>query len=126
MDLKDYFKNISGTGILSTADNTGNVDAAVYSRPHLIEDRSLAFIMRDRLSHANLQSNPRAVYLFIEQGKGFNGKRLYLTMTKEEKNPELIASLQRRDQNTTTDGDRFLVYFTIDRERPIVGDFFEE
>lgn len=126
MDLKDYFENTSGTGILSTADNTGNVDAAIYSRPHLMEDGSLAFIMRDRLSHANLQSNPRAVYLFIEQGKGFNGKRLYLTMTKEEKNSDLIASLKRREHNPTTDEDRFLVYFTIDRERPLVGDSFEE
>lgn len=126
MNLKDYFKNTTGTGILSTADNSGNLDAAVYSRPHLMEDGSLAFIMRDRLSHTNLQSNPRAVYLFIEEGKGFNGKRLYLNKTKEEKNSELITSLQRRKQSPTTDEDRFLVYFTIDRERPLVGDSSEE
>ena len=125
MDLKDYFENTAGTGIFSTADKTGNVDAAVYSRPHSMEDGSLAFIMRDRLSHTNLQSNPRAVYLFLEEGKGFKGKRLYLTMTKEEKNSELIASLQRSDRKSTTDEDRFLVYFTVDRERPLVGDSSE-
>ncbi|MBU0987235.1 MAG: pyridoxamine 5'-phosphate oxidase family protein, partial [Proteobacteria bacterium] len=60
MELKDYFENIKGLGILSTADRSGKVNAAVYSRPHFMEDGSLAFIMRDRLTHQNVLSNPHA------------------------------------------------------------------
>jgi len=67
-DLKTYFENTEGIGVLSTADAEGRVDAAVYSRPHSMEDGTLAFIMRDRLTHRNLQSNPHAAYLFIEKG----------------------------------------------------------
>ena len=67
MDLKAYFENTKGTGIISTADAEGNVDCAVYARPHIMEDGSLAFIMRDRLSHKNLQSNPKAANMFIEE-----------------------------------------------------------
>ena len=72
MGLKEYFKSVKGTGILSTADSSGKVDAAIYSRPHFLED-TLAFIMRDRLSHKNLDSNPHAIYLFIEDGPGYKG-----------------------------------------------------
>ena len=126
MKLTDYFETKTGTGILSTADKEGNVNAAVYSRPHFLDGGKLAFIMRDRLSHSNLQSNPHAVYLFVEDGPGYKGKRLYLTMVREEKNAEKIASLQRRKYKTEVEEDRFLVFFEQERERPLVGDNTEK
>ena len=61
MNLKTYFEETKGMGVLSTADGEGRVNAAVYARPHVMDDGSLAFVMRDRLSHNNLQSNPRAL-----------------------------------------------------------------
>ncbi|MBU1195304.1 MAG: pyridoxamine 5'-phosphate oxidase family protein [Proteobacteria bacterium] len=121
MNLKDYFEITSGTGILSTADSNGYVDAAIYSRPHFLEDK-IAFIMRNRLSHQNLESNPHAVYLFIEDGPGSKGKRIYLTKVKEEKNSEQIATLKRREKDSNPDEDKFLVFFKLDHERPLVGD----
>jgi hypothetical protein len=42
MELKDYFENTKGLGVLSTADNHGKVNSAIYSRPHVMEDGSLA------------------------------------------------------------------------------------
>ena len=74
MELKDYFENTKGVGVIATADKDGKVNAAVYARPHFLEDGTLAFIMRDRLTHSNIQSNPHAAYLFIENGPGYNGK----------------------------------------------------
>ncbi|MGM0656753.1 MAG: pyridoxamine 5'-phosphate oxidase family protein [Thermodesulfobacteriota bacterium] len=121
MELKSYFESTDGTGILSTADSNGNVDAAIYSRPHFLEDK-VAFIMRDRLTHKNLESNPHAVYLFIENGPGYKGKRIYLTKVKEEKNSERIASLKRREKDSNPDEDKFLVFFEFNSERPLVGD----
>ena len=124
MDLKAYFENTKGTGIISTADAEGNVDCAVYARPHIMEDGSLAFIMRDRLSHKNLQSNPKAAYMFIEEGPGYKGKRLFLTKIKEEENSEQIESLQRRsypEEHQLNAEARFLVYFRVDKELPLVG-----
>ena len=70
MKLEEYFDIKKGIGVLSTADIEGKVDAAIYARPHFMEDGSLAIIMRDRLSHHNLQSNPHATYLFKEEGSG--------------------------------------------------------
>ena len=122
MTLKEYFETNKGLGILSTADSQGKVDAAVYSRPHFVEDGTLALIMRDRLSHTNLQSNPHAMYLFKEDGPGYKGKRLFITKLKEEKNTELLESLRRRKDAYKDGEDRFLVYFKVDKEVPLVGD----
>lgn len=121
MELKSYFESTNGTGILSTADSNGKVDAAIYSRPLFLENK-IAFIMRDRLTHKNLESNPHAVYLFIEDGPGYKGKRIYLTKVKEEKNSERIASLKRRKKDANPDEDKFLVFFEFNSERPLVGD----
>ena len=122
MTLKEYFETNKGLGILSTADSQGIVDAAVYSRPHFMEDGTLALVMRDRLSHTNLQSNPHAMYLFKEDGPGYKGKRLFITKVKEEKNTELMESLRRRKTAYEDEADRFLVFFKIDKEVPLVGD----
>ncbi|MDA8134181.1 MAG: pyridoxamine 5'-phosphate oxidase family protein [Desulfobacteraceae bacterium] len=121
MELKNYFETTSGTGILSTSDSNGSVNAAIYSRPHFLEDK-IAFIMLDRLSHKNLESNPHAVYLFIEDGAGVKGKRIYLTKVEEEKNSERINSLKRRKSDSNSGEDRFLVFFELNHERPLVGD----
>jgi hypothetical protein len=125
MELSEYFETAEGTGVLATADNAGKVDAAIYGRPHVMEDGSVAFIMRDRLSHANIESNPHAVFLFIEKGPGYSGKRLFLTRLREEKDTELLYELRRRtypkgekDENDP----KFLVFFKVDKQLPLVGE----
>jgi hypothetical protein len=124
MKLKEYFENRKGLGVLSTADNHGKVNSAIYSRPHVMEDGSLAFIMRDRLTHRNTELNSHAVYLFREDSPEYNGKRLYLTKIREVQDSGLIDSLSRRRYPADKDRreSRFLVYYKLERERPLVGD----
>ena len=121
MSLKEYFETATGFGVLSTAAADGKVDAAVYAKPHCMEDGSVAFIMRDRLTHANLQANPCAAYLFREDGTGYAGKRLFLRKISEEKNSESIRELERRSCPDDGEVDRFLVAFRVDTELPLVG-----
>jgi hypothetical protein len=120
MDLKQYFDTTKGLGIISTADAAGKVNAAVYSRPHVMEDGTLAFIMLDRLTHDNLQSNPHANYLFKEDGPGYQGRRFFLTKVREEQDSELLQNLRRRQSVGETDEPRFLVFFKIDETLPLV------
>jgi len=124
MNLSEYFESTKGTGILATADRAGNVDAAVYARPHVIDEETVAFIMNDRLSYRNVADNPKAAYLFLEEGAGYKGKRLYLTKTKEATDPKLIDSIRRRSVPKYGDAEstKYLVYFRIDKTRPLVGD----
>lgn len=125
MDLRGYFEKTKGTGVLATADSSGKVDAALYARPHVLEDGTIAFIMADRLTHHNLQSNPQAAYLFVEAQGAYQGKRLFLKKVSEEKNSERIKTLRRSchcNEEKESDGkDRFLVIFKIERELPLIG-----
>jgi hypothetical protein len=120
-ELKNYFESKKGIGVLSTADRDGAVDAALYSRPHFMEDGTLALIMRDRLSHKNIQSNPHAAYLFVEEGEGYQGKRLFLKMTGEEKDSPRIEKLKRRKKYDEVKESRYLVYFQLEKVLPLVG-----
>jgi len=122
MDLKTYFSQQKGAGILATADASGKVNLAVYARPHVHDDQSIAFIMRDRLSHQNLQSNPHAAYIFLEEGTEHHGKRLYLTRVSEETDPETIGALRRRSTPDKHPGEKkFLVSFQVGMVLPAVG-----
>jgi hypothetical protein len=121
MNLKEYFENTKGIGVLATADSDGKVDAAVYARPHVMEDGTLAVIMRDRLTHHNLLSNPYATYLFKEEGPGYKGKRLFITKVREEEGSELLNSLRRRQYLDEKDEAKFLVFFKLDKELPLIG-----
>ena len=123
MNIKAYFDQTKGFGVLSTADSEGRVNAAVYSRPHVMEDGQLAFIMRDRLTHSNIQSNPYATFLFREDGPGYKGQRLYLTKVSEEQDTDRLYQLRRRTSPTDAekDGPRFLVFFRLDKTLPLVG-----
>ena len=124
MQLTDYFTRTSGIGVLSTADGRGKVDAAIYARPHVMADGTIAFIMRDRLTHYNLTENPYAVYLFIENGPGYRGVRLFLRKVREDTDPELIRQLTRRCLSPEEDaakGPKFLVYFEVTEKLALIG-----
>jgi len=125
MSLSDYFENVQGLGILATADSDGMVDLAIYVRPHVIDETTIAFVMRERLSHQNLKSNPNAAYMFVEQGEGYVGKRLYLTKTREETNTSLIEEFRRRQPEICAaddDSNKYLVFLQINEVWPLVGD----
>lgn len=122
MDLNTYFEQHRGTGIMCTADGNGKPNGAVYARPHFNADGTISFIMRDRLTHANLQENPQAHYLFIEQAEGTRGIRLCLKKTGESEDQELIAALSRRPPKAQPDGEsKYLVSFRIEKALELLG-----
>ena len=124
MELKEYFEETEGTGILATSDDQGRVDVAVYAKPHFMDDGNIAFIMADRLTHHNLRSNPGAAYLFVEEGPGYKGVRLFLTKVREEQDSDLLYSIRRRRYpNKGEKGKtRFLVFFQVDKVLPLIGE----
>jgi hypothetical protein len=118
MKLQEYFSGKAGVGVISTSNQKGEVNSAVYAKPHVTGKNTVAFIMRDKLTRANLQENAKVNYLFIEHDHGFKGVRLYLTMTGEVQDKEVIAALSRRADE---DNDRFLVSFNVDKALALIG-----
>ncbi len=125
MSLYSYFKNTQGIGILATADSDGMVDLAVYAKPEIVDDTTIAFVMKERLSRENLKTNPNAAYMFIEKGDGYMGKRLYLTMTREETNTSLVEEFIKRQPEISPskdDSNKYLVFFQVNNVWPLIGD----
>lgn len=124
MELKHYFDGTRGLGVLSTAASDGAVNSAIYATPHVLDEHTVAFIMNDRLTHRNLDDNPRAHYLFREDRPGYHGIRLRLTKLREERNTKLLQSLRRRparpDRNQQPK-DLYLVYFAVEERLPLVS-----
>jgi hypothetical protein len=124
MKVSEYFENRDGMGVLATADADGKVDAALYGRPHFFDDETVAFIAADKLTHANLQSNPHAVYLFKETDR-YEGRRLYLTKIREEKDSPPIEEIRRKKypevEGKYKTGSKYLIYFHLDKVLPLIG-----
>jgi hypothetical protein len=124
INLEEYFENTSGLGVLSTSGESGEVDAAIYARPHVVDEETIAFIMADKLSHANVSANPNAAYLFKEDGEGYRGVRLHLVKQAETTDDEAIDQIRRKPLPAACkadQGNRFLVHFRVSRVRPLVG-----
>jgi hypothetical protein len=123
MELQEYFDRVKGTGILATADSEGKVDMAVYAKPHFMDDGTVAFIMADRLTHNNLQTNDSAAYMFMEEGSGYKGKRLFLTKLREEQDSDMLYALRSKKYASEKEEGktRFLVFFKIDKVLPVIG-----
>jgi len=123
MDWHEYFEGRTGTGFMATANRDGEVDIAVYSRPRVMEDGTLAFGMTDRLTHSNLQDNPNAVYAFQE--RGFQGVRIYLEKVREETSGPVLEEVRSRADQIVGSGTgeqvEFLVCFRVKRYLNLVG-----
>jgi hypothetical protein len=134
MLMKEYFTKATGTGVLATADAKGSVDIALYARPYVIDAKTVAFVMSDRRSRANLSANPKCAYLFVEEKQGYAGKRLYLTRTKEETDPARVKQLREEYAKefgraycpADETGTAAIVYFRVDSIRALVGDAEEK
>jgi len=124
MNWREYFEGRRGAGFLATASGAGATNIAVYSRPKVLTDGTLAFGMTDRLTYANLQENPHAVYAFQEEG--FQGVRLYLEKDREEDHGPVLAEVRRRADAVVGPGTgeqvHHLVCFRLVKALALVGD----
>ena len=129
MDLAAYFESVKGVGVLATSDSAGKVDLALYSKPHIVDESTLVFVMKQRFSHRNIKTNPHAAYMFLENRAGYNGIRIYLTMLHDEVNQSLVTELRAKQPEMFSrddDSNKFVTVFHIDHIRPLVGDLEDE
>jgi hypothetical protein len=124
MNLDSYFENVLGVGILATSDASGNVDAAIYAKPCVIDEKIIAFSILEYTSYSNVMANPNACFLFMEKGEGFKGYRFYIKQKGEETDPDNIKMLKKTHNlmDMPTDQKRHLVYFKINHIRPLIDD----
>ena len=98
---------------------------ACIARKLCVDDKTVAFVMKQRNSHKNLKSHLKASYLFIEKGTSGKGIRFHMTLRNEDKNRSLIEALRKKQPciyPKDDDSNKFLVFFEVDQIRPLVGD----
>ena len=123
MTLSEYFENARGFGVLATTDAAAQVNQAIYATPLFLDkndDGTCSFFMSSRLTHDNVEHNPSASYLFVEDGGGYAGKRLSLVIIGEEADSEKIKAIRRRikiELPMSNEECKYLVHFHIEGVR---------
>ena len=123
MKLAELFPE-GGRGVIATASADGVINTAIYARPHIIDDETLAWGMTDGRSHANLKENPHASYLYMAPVNGFSGWRLKLELKYMEDSGELLETIRKNtveivgpDAGTAV---RHVGYFRVTEVRPLI------
>ena len=109
MKLANYFDKVKGFGTLSTADSKGNINAWAISKPFVVDEDTVAFVMTGNLTHKNLQSNPHAAYFFLEKSEKYDGVRLLLTKVKKLRDMAVIEEIRKK---------RYPIFTTITARNP--------
>jgi hypothetical protein len=84
VDLMAYFNKQPRLGTLSTADREGRVNSAYFGSPFMVDAKTIVMGLTRNRTLANLQQNPRAVFLIMEPAKSlpeWRGVRVYVRMT---------------------------------------------
>lgn len=82
--LVKYFNKSPRIGTLSTANNEGKVNAAVFGTPRMVDQKTVVMGLGKNRTFANLQENPHAVFVIMEPGAtaaDWKGVRIYVLMT---------------------------------------------
>ncbi len=77
----DYFNRSPRIGIMSTADKSGHVDSGIFGSPRMTDEKTVVMGLSNNRTLANLQQNPKAVYMIIEPGTSltdWKGIRVYM------------------------------------------------
>jgi len=79
--MMDLFNRIGRFGTLSTSDDSGKVNSAIFGSGRLTDENTLVLGLGDNRTLTNLMENSKAVFMFFEPGETlltWKGARLYL------------------------------------------------
>jgi len=80
-ELMALFNKRPRIGALSTANSNGDVNAAVFGSPQMIDENTIVMGIGKNRSYNYLRENPKAVFILMEPGAGpmeWKGVRVYL------------------------------------------------
>ncbi len=93
------FNKESRVGALATANMSGEVNAAVFGSPRMIDENTVIMAIGDNRSFQYLQENPKASFIVVEPGDSptqWKGARLYLEMESFERYGEVLDSFRSK------------------------------
>jgi len=80
-EVMELFNKRPRIGSLSTANNHGEVNVAVFGSPQMIDENTVVMGIGKNRTFRNLQENSKAVFIVVEPGEtvmDWKGARVYL------------------------------------------------
>ena len=100
------FNKKTRIGALATSNKNGDVNAAVFGSPRMIDEDTVIMAIGDNRSLQYLQENPKATFIVIEPADApteWKGARLYLEMASFERYGELLDSFRENIRKVAGD-----------------------
>lgn len=97
--LMAYFNKQPRLGLLSTANNSGKVNAAYFGTAQMIAPDTVVVGLGENRTLDNLKQNPSAVFTIMEPAeavKNWKGVRVYLTMTDLQPAGSTLESIKQQ------------------------------
>ncbi|WP_432822343.1 pyridoxamine 5'-phosphate oxidase family protein [Trichloromonas sp.] len=125
--MRELFSRVGRFGTLSTADNAGRVNCAIFGSGRLTDEYTLILGLGGNRTLSNLKENPKAVFMFFEPGEtllAWKGARLYLDLAGIETSgaqfEEIVAEVTLTAGKMAASSIRAAATFKIDEVRPII------
>jgi len=126
-EVMELFNKRPRIGALSTANQKGEVNVAVFGSPQMIDENTVVMGIGKNRSLANLQENPHAVFIVVEPGKtvmDWKGARVYLEVLAVETGggfyDQIKDNITQAAGKAAGDMIRAAIRFKIVEVRPIV------
>lgn len=126
--VMEMFNKQARIGALATANKSGDVNAAVFGSPRMIDEDTVIMAIGDNRSFKNLQENPKASFIVIEPGTSptaWKGARLYLEVDSFERYGEVLDSFREKIRkvagNRSADAIVAAIRFKVVDVRPLIA-----
>jgi hypothetical protein len=126
-EVMDLFNKRPRIGSLSTANQKGEVNVAVFGSPQMIDENTVVMGIGRNRSFANLKKNPNAVFIVVEPGKtvmDWKGARVYLEALAIETGggfyEQIKENIAKAAGKVAADMIHAAIRFRITEVRPIV------
>ncbi len=126
--VMEMFNRQTRVGALATSNKDGDVNAAVFGSPRMIDEETVIMAIGDNRTYRNLQENPKASFIVIEQGTTpdtWKGARLYLEVDGFERYGEVLDSFRENIRkvagNRSANAIVAAIRFKITEVRPLIA-----
>ena len=127
-EVMEMFNKQTRIGALATTNENGDVNAAVFGSPRMIDENTVVMAIGDNRSFRNLQKNPKAAFIVVEPGDSpaqWKGVRLYLEVDSYERYGELLDSFREKIRQVAGDKSANAIVaalrFKITDVRPLIA-----
>lgn len=126
--VMEMFNRENRIGVLATADSNGDVNAAVFGSPRMIDEDTVIMAIGENRSFKYLQENPKASFIVVEPGQtpaSWKGVRLYLEVDSFERYGEVLDSFRENIRKVagdrSADAIQAAIRFKVVDIRPLIA-----